>query len=233
MKFRKKGRAFAVLSLTVLLLCGCGEEKKGDDYLREGKYEEAVAVYEGLLTDKTSDKAREKNQRMYSRLGEAYCYMEDYEKSRECFDQVISLAGEEEVQKEIYLYRGLCFEKLSQYKEAAGDYEAYLSQLAKEKEDGKKELSEEEAAIQVFAYNELGLCYLKQGEEEKALEAIDQGLLLEPEKEKKRSLMRNRIIILEYLARFEEACAECGVYLEEYPEDEEMVREYEFLKTRI
>lgn len=232
MKIGKKSRFFLLLFLSALLLCGCGKEKKGDSYLKEGKYEEAIQVYEGELSDKDSKSAQKKNLRLFSRMGEAYCYLEDYEKALECFNEAEALAGEDGLEKELYLYRGLCFEKLSSYPEASEDYEAYFAGFS-EKESSRTELSEEEKSVQVFAYNELGLCYMKQEEYEKALTALEAGLSLKPEKEKEKHLLRNKIVALEYLSRFEEAYAECTEYLSQYPEDEDFRRECDFLETRI
>lgn len=190
MRFEKKSRFFLLLFLIATLLCGCGEEKKADNYLQEGKYEEAIPLYEALVSEKDSKSARKQNERMYSRMGIAYCGLEDYVTAVEYFEKAAGFS-----------------------------------------EDGK--LSEDELPAQVFAYNEAGLVYLKAGEYEKALEVITAGLALNAEEEKRQSLTRNKIIVLEYLTRFEEAYAECEAYLLEYPEDEEMLREFEFLKTRI
>lgn len=232
-KFGKKSRMFLLLFLTSVLLSGCGEEKKGDQYLEKGSYAEAIEVYEGLLSEKDSESAREKNQRLYARMGQAYCYMEDYEKALECLNQAEELsAEEEELPGELYLYRGLSYEKLSFYEEAAADYEAYFAALPEEEAKKEETLSEDESSIRIFAYNELGLCYMKLEKYEEALAAIEAGLSLSPQEEKKQSLIRNKVVVLEYLSRFEEALTQCKEYLEEYPDDEEMNREYEFLKTR-
>lgn len=234
----RKGKVFLLLFTTVLLLCGCGEEKKANKYLEEGKYKEAIEVYETLLSEKDSKSAKEKNQELYALMGQAYSYLEDYENALECLNQAMELS-EEEIDKELYLYRGLAYEKQHLYKEAAGDYESYFAHMSDEEKAKEKEeeLPAEEYANRVFAYNELGLCYMKQENYEKALGAIEAGLLLKSETEKeetekKESLLKNKVVVLEYLGRFEEAFAECGAYLETYPGDEEMKREYEFLKTR-
>lgn len=232
MEFAKKSRLFLLLFLTALLLCGCGEEAKGNAYLKEGNYKEAIGVYEKLVSKKDSKGAKEKNQKLYSLMGEAHCYLEEYGAALECFAKAMELA-KEDVEAELYLYQGLCFEKLAQYQEAIEGYEMYFAKLPEETEADVKKLPAEELSTRAFAYNELGLCYLKQEEPKKALEAILAGLALEPEGEVWQGLARNKVIVLEHLAQFEEAYAECSAYLEDYPEDEEMLREYEFLKTRV
>lgn len=190
MRYEKKSRFFLLLFLIALLLCGCGEEKKADSYLKEGNYAEAISLYEEIVSEKDSDSAREKNERLYSRMGVAYCGLEDYVSAVDCFEKAASFSKESRLPKE-------------------------------------------ELPAQIFAYNELGLSYLKASEYEKALEAILTGLSLEPEEEQKKTLVKNKIVVLEYLSRFEEAFTECESYMEAYPEDEEMLKEYEFLKTRI
>ncbi|KSV58484.1 tetratricopeptide repeat protein [Acetivibrio ethanolgignens] len=190
MGYEKKSRFFLLLFLIVLLLCSCGEEKRADSYLKEGNYAEAISLYEELVSEKDSDRAREKNERLYSRMGVAYCGMEDYEAAIDCFEKAAGFS-----------------------------------------EEGR--LSKEELPTQIFAYNEQGLSYLKASEYEKALEVILKGISLEPEEEQKKTLVKNKIIVLEHLSRFEEAFAECEGYIGNYPEDEEMLKEYEFLKTRI
>lgn len=190
MRYEKKSRFFLLLFLIALLLCGCGKEKKADSYLKEGNYAEAISVYKGLVSGKDSDSAKEKNERLYSRMGVAYCGMENYEAAIDCFEKAASFSKE-----------------------------------------GR--LSKEELPTQIFSYNEQGLNYLKASEYEKALEVILKGLSLEPEEEPKKTLVKNKIIVLEHLARFEEAFAECESYIGSYPEDEQMLKEYEFLKTRI
>lgn len=190
MNYGKKSRFFLLLFLTALLLCGCGEERKADACLKEGNFEEAISLYEGLVSEKDSSGARNKNERLYSRMGVAYCGLEEYEAATDCFEKAAEFS-----------------------------------------EEGK--ISKEDLPAQIFAYNELGLGYLKAGEYEKALEELMAGLLLEPEEEQHKSLWKNKIIVLEHLSRFEEAFSECSSYLEAYPEEEEMQKEYEFLKTRI
>lgn len=190
MRYEKKSRFFLLLFLIALLLCGCGEEKKADSYLEEGKYTEAISLYEELISEKDSDEAREKNERLYSRMGVAYCGLEDYSSAVDCFEKATGFS-----------------------------------------EDGR--LSEEEIPSQIFAYNELGLSYVKNSEYEKALEVILTALSLEPKEEQRKTLVKNKIAVLESLSRFEEAFLECESYVKSYPEDEEMLKEYEFLKTRI
>lgn len=190
MRYEKKSRFFLLLFLIALLLCGCGEEKKADSYLEEGKYTEAISLYEELISEKDSDEAREKNERLYSRMGVAYCGLEDYSSAVDCFEKAAGFS-----------------------------------------EDGR--LSEEEIPSQIFAYNELGLSYVKNSEYEKALEVILTALSLEPKEEQRKTLVKNKIAVLESLSRFEEAFLECESYVKSYPEDEEMLKEYEFLKTRI
>lgn len=189
---KRKTKLFFLLLTTALLLSGCGEEKKAEQYLEEEKYTEAIEIYETLISEKDSEKTKEKNQEIYTLLGQIYCYLEDYERALESFGEASLLIEETE-----------------------------------------KELPEEAVSAQVLAYNELGISYMEQEAYEEALEYFEAGLYLEPAKEKKQSLLRNKIIALEHLGRFKKAFSACETYFENYPEDEEMRREYEFLKTRV
>jgi tetratricopeptide (TPR) repeat protein len=174
---------------------GCNSEKKGNTYFKEGNYSEAIAVYEGLLSEKDSNRAKKKNQRLYERMGEAYCYLESYGSAVSCFEKADELSEDE--------------------------------------------LSTEQITIRSFAYNELGAYYLKAEAYEEALEAFLAGLSLQPEESERESLLWNKMISLEHLARFSEAYEVCEDYLSEFSstlkeeEKSKVEKEYEFLKTRI
>ena len=53
------------------------------------------------------------------------------------------------------------------------------------------------------------------------------------EKKETQNIWRNLIAACEYSGDFERAYKEAGSYLRDYPKDESMTKEYEFLKTRI
>jgi tetratricopeptide (TPR) repeat protein len=80
-------------------------------------------------------------------------------------------------------------------------------------------------------YNQLGLCYLEKKEYEKALNMFQIGIRLR-DNISNQALMFNEIVAYEKLAQFDEALEKSTIYLEEYPDDSKMVREYEFIKSR-
>jgi hypothetical protein len=64
------------------------------------------------------------------------------------------------------------------------------------------------------------------------LNAFDSGLSVTENNDCIQQLRFNQIVAYEYLGEFEKASALMNGYLESYPDDEQAVREYEFLRTR-
>jgi tetratricopeptide (TPR) repeat protein len=127
----------------------------------------------------------------------------------------------------------------------AGDSQStyYLGMLFLEQEDiskGKKYL-EEYIAIKdiakepdnflVSAYNQLAACAIQESDLELAQEYLEQGRSAAGAAEEK-ELWKNQIILLEKQGEYGQACQVAKEYLAEYPEDEEIKKEYRFLKTR-
>lgn len=81
-------------------------------------------------------------------------------------------------------------------------------------------------------YNQYAVCLINSKEYEEALKVLEKGLEKEDARTKK-SLLYLQVSTLEHLGRFQEAYEVGKEYMKEYPEDEEMVREIEFLKTRV
>ena len=82
------------------------------------------------------------------------------------------------------------------------------------------------------SYNQLAICYLEQENYVDALSAIHSGLNVK-KVEYEQQLLRNEIVILERSGAYEEALNSAIAYVENYPEDTEIKKEIEFLKTRI
>lgn len=115
----------------------------------------------------------------------------------------------------------------------------YLGEIAREKEDYLsaisyyKEYLQKEKDIKIITvYNQLTLCLMKNEEYEEALGILTIGL-----KQKDASILKemlyNEVVVLEELSEFEEAYEKAKEYVEFYPEDKEMIREVEFLNTRV
>lgn len=92
----------------------------------------------------------------------------------------------------------------------------------------------------VQLYNLMGVCAMQTEEYEAALEYIQSGLALaesadgeeQPSEELIREMKYNEIICYEKQSDWENARQKADEYLSEYPEDESVQREAEFLETR-
>lgn len=90
----------------------------------------------------------------------------------------------------------------------------------------------------VELYHLMGTCAMKTDENEKALEYFRSALALPNEGEApedlevRKELMYNEVVCLERLARWEEARQKADAFLLEYPEEEAMQKEADFLRTR-
>lgn len=143
-------------------------------------------------------------------VGRIYYYLGEYEKAYLALEQAKEKGGEES-----YLYLGRAYEATGDYNYASNVYTSYLSS-----HDGSAEL-----------YNQLGLCEMAKGDYQKALEAFQTGMQLE-ENDILQTLSFNEIAAYEYLGEYERAYALLGNYLNNYPDDKQAKREYDFLSTR-
>ena len=116
--------------------------------------------------------------------------------------------------EEVLLLLGKCYEELDDTAFAINIYNKYLE-------------TDPNAGI----YNQLAVALIDQGRYEEALEAVVNGLELDTN-ECRQQLLYNRIVAYEYLGDFQKASDLCAQYLVDYPSDENMAREYNFLKTR-
>jgi tetratricopeptide (TPR) repeat protein len=116
--------------------------------------------------------------------------------------------------EEVLLLLGKCYEELDDTAFAINVYNKYLE-------------TEPNAGV----YNQLAVALIDQGRYEEALDAVVNGLELD-NNECHRQLLYNRIVAYEHLAEFDKARELCAQYLVDYPSDEDMAREYDFLKTR-
>lgn len=146
---------------------------------------------------------------------------------------------------------GACMEK-QQYKEAAVHYqksvkkgyhttESYraLGFAFTGQEDYDKALQYFEKALEYGTEKDdilcqmMGLCLMKQERYQEAVEIYTEGLaLVDCSDSVYREMGRNRIIACERTGRWDEAKEYTTGYLERYPDDESVIREAAFLKTR-
>lgn len=142
--------------------------------------------------------------------GRIYYYLGEYERAYLALEEAKEKGGEES-----YLYLGRAYEATGDYNYAANVYTSYLSS-----HDGSAEL-----------YNQLGLCEMTRGDYQKALEAFQAGMRLE-DNPILQTLSFNEITAYEYLGEYERATALLNNYLNNYPDDQQARREYDFLSTR-
>ena len=116
--------------------------------------------------------------------------------------------------EEVLLLLGKCYEELDDTAFAINIYKKYLE-------------TEPDAGV----YNQLAVALIDQGRYDEALEAVVNGLEIDTN-EAHQQLLYNRIVAYEHLGEFEKARDLCAQYLVDYPSDENMAREYDFLKTR-
>lgn len=137
-------------------------------------------------------------------------YLGNYEEARVSLEKVKDSQGVGAVS-----LLGQAYEKLGDYNYAASVYSTYL------------ETKQPDAEI----YNQLGLCKLKVGDYEAALNAFQAGLAMEGNPVMQ-SLRFNEVVAYEYLGQFDQAKLSMQQYLTLYPDDEKAQRENVFLQTR-
>lgn len=137
-------------------------------------------------------------------------YMGDYENARNYLE---SNRGNKSAESALLL--GQTYEKLGDFNYAASIYSNYLTAHPDH----------------VILFNRLGMCKLRAGDAKTALECFEKALALE-DTSMMQVLKFNQIVAYEYLGEFEQAKILMKNYLQIYPDDQDAIREYEFLKTR-
>lgn len=116
-----------------------------------------------------------------------------------------------------YFYLGEIAMLEKEYETAVANYEQYIQNTSNLKS--------------AVVYNQLGEAYLQLENYDEALKAFEEGIklndsaILQP-------LKYNEIIALEHQGEFDVAYKKAKKYIKDYPEDEGMIKEIEFLKTR-
>ncbi len=137
-------------------------------------------------------------------------YLEDYESARNYLEsQKGAKTGE------TTLLLGQTYEKLGDYNYAASIYSNYLADNSQD----------------VAILNRLGMCRLELGDAQAALDCFNRAL--EPGDRGMTQILKfNQIVAYEYLGDFQQADVLMKNYLQQYPDDQDALREYEFLKSR-
>ena len=159
---------------------------------------------------KTAVESGDKKMSDYDR-GRLYYYLEDYSNARDFLEKA---KGNKNSSEELILLLGQCYENLNDRTYALTVYQSYLS-----------------GAQSKAVYNQMGMCYAAAGDYESALEAFQTALALS-DTSYDRELRFNEIVTYEKMGEALKAKELCESFVADYPEDEEGIREYQFLKTR-
>ena len=172
--------------------------------MEEYGYKDAGMVYlQNALTE---------NERSISDydMGRICYYMGDYDNARNYLTKLKTTTDYGAA-----LYLGRTYEALGDYNYASSIYAGYA-----ENDQSRAEI-----------YNQLGLCRMRMGEYEAALEAFQSAMNIE-DNGMMQTLKFNEIVTYEYMREYKTAAALMNSYLKSYPDDEAAKREYEFLQTR-
>ena len=137
-------------------------------------------------------------------------YLEEYENARNYLE---TMQGEKD--SDTILLLGQTYEKLGDYNYAASIYSNYLADNSQD----------------VTILNRLGMCRLQSGDAQAALECFREALEL-GDPSMTQVLKFNEIVAYEYLGEFDQANVLMRSYLASYPDDQDALREYEFLRSR-
>lgn len=204
-----------------------GEGKKCiSDYNNAVKYAEDdyqmyIEIYENLAAggyeengEKYLDQALEQKKsdsEDYCMQGYIYYLKGDYEQAAD----LIGRAAEEGYDKAL-IYQSRVLRAQGDTEAADEAFDKYLSQHPDDAE----------------ALNEAGTIQLNAGDYESALKAFQQAVKADPEG-KDQQLQKNLIYAYEYTGDFDTAYDLMKDYIDQYPNDQEAQREYEFLQTRV
>lgn len=119
--------------------------------------------------------------------------------------------------EDAHYYIGEIYRKRSNYGEAVYHYKQYIGG------SGAKDAA---------AYNQMGICLLKQEKYEEALETVLAGQKLSDTLHKKQ-LLFNEVVILEKMGEYSAAYEKAVGYRTLYPEEAAIRKELEYLATRV
>lgn len=147
-----------------------------------------------------------------------------YDKGRLCYFQgnyrqgqnyLEAARSEGNVSDELITLLGECYKKDDKYEYAAVVYSSYVETY-------------NDPAI----YNQLGLCYIEQGDYTLALNAFQKGISITENNTCMQTLKLNEIACYEYLGEYDNAANKLAEYVSIYPSNETLEKEYAFLTTR-
>lgn len=190
-------------------------------YGEDSTYDMAIRIYQTYLeSDMEADGTRyleaaltaePKDAKDYCDRGRVYYYMEDYENARQ---ELIEASHKDST--EALLLLGMVYQAQNDVSNARAMYQEYIASVG----DSAK------------GYNGLALCDIQEGNYDSALGNIANGLS-SASTEEMQSLLFNEIVVYEKKLDFATALSKGEEYLRMFPEDEAVVKEVEFLRTRV
>lgn len=142
-----------------------------------------------------------------------------------------------------YYYYGITDEAVASLNKMIDEKETeayfYLAKISYAEQDLKKVssylngyVSEKDSENKAEAYEMLGRCAMDAGKYEEALKLFQNGIQ-ENDIRWTRTLMKDQIAVYEHLSDFDKAYEVTMNYLADVPDDQEVIRELEFIKTRL
>lgn len=215
-------KLIAVVVLVILVAAGFlgyqGYEKsqqkelfaEASVYFEEEDYQKAIQLFEEAREHDNWFSGSLDSQLFYYQA-EAYMNLGDYEEAIEIYDGFIKDKPKE---GRNYLLKGYCYSKAKEYDRAADVYEEAYSQT------GAGEFL-------------LNLCnmYIATEEYDRALSLIEQNRELK-EEDTVKELLFSEIVIYEKQQEYGTAYDKAKEFVEKYPDDEDGIKEMEFLESR-
>ncbi len=154
----------------------------------------------------------------FEKNGTELLEQKEYDKAIEEFEKIVAKGTETE---EGFLGIGLARYEQGNYKEALKAFEKAIQK-------------EEYQTAEV--YRLMGICSMELEDEQKALNSFNLGIARTKEEkgceEIAKEMQRNVVTCYERLEDWENACKKAEEYVKLYPEDEEMQKEVQFLRSR-
>lgn len=160
---KKKLKSILLIAFILIFCTACGKNKelkahyeKGNEYLENGQYEEALEEFAQAYSENSTDNDLENNKTVYRCEGITYYKMGQYEKAIKVFQYALDIPLLTEINLDILKYKILAAEAIGDYVSAVADFE---SAIAIEVEDfelyfgkyfAQKELGDEKGALETL-----------------------------------------------------------------------------------